>query len=276
MRSFRNKGKQEMNKNIFFIFSLFCVSGFYSFGKINKKKARFYPRETILASSIIANEKRLEALAHSIANANTDGFRSIYFDLHPYLTPPAKQRFVHAKLGNLWVNNSSGNYKKTNDPFHLAIIGQGFFLLEDGRITRNGNFLLKKDGSIENVLLKTKLMSQGGDILILPDKTEQSQIFINQEGVVFVRGERLSKIAIVRPENINSLKPNWDSSFTADALIVDSESKVMQGMLESSNVNSKILGQEYKGVINSENLYKKLIESTTLSEQQAMEAIFGN
>jgi flagellar basal-body rod protein FlgG len=174
---------------------------------------------------------------------------------------------VVGKLGTgVEVNESytrftQGPLKETGNPFDVAVDGDGFFVVqtpEGERYTRNGNFVLGKEG-----MLLTQdgmpVMGENGPIQI-----KKNNFVIDQEGKVYQNG-RFSE----NPQRMVSLEENeWeDVEYVGKLRIVDfnrtrylqkqgnslwkrtvesgepvqipesEPTKVKQGFLETSNVN---------------------------------------
>lgn len=149
-----------------------------------------------------------EAVTQNIANANTIGYKR---------KMPESLAF-QSVLEDAIRDNTQGQLKRTNLALDLAIEGEAFFLVETDKgiiPTRNGKFQLDKDGEI---------VSQDGHPVVIVEKTdlpyrlaEETDIRIDETGVIHIRGEKYGRIAL----DIQSNKPV----------------KVHQGYLESSNVS---------------------------------------
>jgi flagellar basal-body rod protein FlgF len=144
-------------------------------------------------------------------------------------------------------------------PTHLALAGPGFFTVElpDGKsaYTRNGAFHLNSQGE----LVTTdgwKLVSDGGPIT-LPKPT--FPISINEAGEVIQEGKNLGKLQIANFSN-----PSKDLKFSGGGFFepkdnsiqpeqISGETRVLQGFLESSNVN---VVSEMVSMIQASRLYE--------------------
>jgi flagellar hook protein FlgE len=107
----------------------------------------------------------LEIVGHNIANVNTAGFKSqraVFSDLLYETMRPASsasdgglggtnpsQIGLGVKLAQADRKFSQGSLEATGEQFDLAISGDGFFVLSDGKsdyFTRAGNFSLDEQG----------------------------------------------------------------------------------------------------------------------------------
>lgn len=148
------------------------------------------------ASGMNAQQANLDTVANNLANSATTGFRRrrLQFEDMIYqnmITPgsPASQQTTSAGLqiglGTRSVATemimTQGDFTKTDNPYDLAIQGQGFFQVSrpDGTLayTRSGNFHLTNQGLI---------VTADGDTL-MPGITipqNASNVTISQYGVI--------------------------------------------------------------------------------------------
>ena len=109
-------------------------------------------------SGLNSAAKGLDVIGNNIANTNTVGFKSStaqFADVYASSLTGAGATSVGigTKLAAVSQEFSQGNLTTTNNPLDIAINGGGFFRLSDnGAITysRNGQFLLDKDGYVTN------------------------------------------------------------------------------------------------------------------------------
>lgn len=235
------------------------------------------------ASGMVAQMHQMNILSNNLANVDTTGYKkdTTTFKAFPELlirrmNDNGVYKFpfgsvdtapVVGKLGTgVEVNESytrftQGALKETENPFDLAIDGEGFFSVYTPygeRYTRNGAFQLGKEG-----LLMTEngmpVLGQNGPIYI-----KENNFIIDQEGKVF-QNSRFSG----NPERLVSLEENeWENAEYVDTLKVvdfkrtrylkkqgdslwadtqesgaavpiaeEAATKIKQGFLEASNVN---------------------------------------
>jgi len=233
------------------------------------------------ASGMIAQEARLDAIANNLANVDKAAYKKdlTLFKAFPDMiirrlnddglgiTPAGSydtMPFV-GKLGTgvevneVYTIYEQGSLMRTENPFDMAMEGNGFFtvMTERGeRYTRNGAFTLNKDGILvtHNGL---PVMGQNGII-----KLQKNNFMINERGEILVNSALslnpddmigltqnnweqpvvIDKLKIVDFENIRDLKKEGESlyhetPYSGPALPAE-EYKVIQGFLEKSNVNA--------------------------------------
>ncbi len=186
-------------------------------------------------AALRAQEKRLEAVAHNLANANTpafkrstsitEGFRVVQRDRTDQQPKTRHQR-----------NYAQGELKRTDVPTHLALTGHGFFAVEGdaGELyTRDGSFRVDDDGVLqtsEGYPLawdgpRGRIESAGTPITFEPD------------GTVMQDGRALGQIKIVDFADPQALELDGSGFYYAPIGLaeVPSEASVHQGALEGSN-----------------------------------------
>lgn len=99
------------------------------------------------AAAMVANERRLEAIAANLANVGTAGYKRIAAVHNGGLSRRAPgHTTVRTSLSVDW---SQGRLQRTGIPTDMALMGQGFFAVEgpEGeKYTRDGHFFLTEDG----------------------------------------------------------------------------------------------------------------------------------
>jgi flagellar basal-body rod protein FlgF len=235
------------------------------------------------ASGMVVQMHRLDTISNNLANVDLNGYKRdtainkafpeillrrmnddgmFVFPLGSIDTTPIVGKLgTGAELNEVFTVFTQGSLKQTENPFDLALEGQGFLtvLLPDGeRYTRNGSFLLNDEG-----YLVTKrgefVMGENGPIRI-----KKNNFVIDQDGVIYQNStfagderrlvsleenewenlERVDRLKIVdfnRPRYLkkmgDSLWRDTEESGPAQIAVGDGRPKVRQGFLESSNVN---------------------------------------
>jgi flagellar basal-body rod protein FlgF len=235
------------------------------------------------ASGMVVQMHRLDTIANNLANVDLNGYKRdtainkafpeillrrmnddgmFVFPLGSIDTTPIVGKLgTGAECNEVFTAFTQGSLKQTENPFDLALEGQGFLtvLLPDGeRYTRNGSFLLNDEG-----FLVTKrgefVMGENGPIRI-----KKNNFVIDQDGVIYQNStfagderrlvsleenewenlERVDRLKIVdfnRPRYLKKMGDSFwrdtEDSGPAQIAVGDGRPKVRQGFLESSNVN---------------------------------------
>jgi flagellar basal-body rod protein FlgG len=221
------------------------------------------------ATGMEAMETKLDVIANNLANVNTTGFkkgRANFEDLfyRQEVLPGAEDQSggltatgtaigLGTDVESIQTDFSQGAFLETGNPLDVAIVGQGFFQVQDTDgstvYTRAGNFSINANGQMVVGSAGVGRLVQGGDITFPPGA---SNISISDEGKVqymidgstdpqdagqlelatFINNEGLEKLGenLFR-ETISSGSPQTGNPGE------DGAGTVKSGMLEASNVN---------------------------------------
>lgn len=237
-----------------------------------------------------AQQHRMDALANNLANVDTDGYKrdqavfkafpellirrlrddSVYrlppSGNHPILgsvdaAPVVGRLGTGVELNEIYTDFTDGELQQTENPFDLALVGEGFFVVDTPygeRFTRNGSFILGPEG-----LLVTKegypVLGENGPISL-----KENNFVIDESGVVYQNAAfaddpnrlvtmtentwdetvQIDRLQLVSFRELRYLRKQgsslWiDTEDSGDArrLVGDDRPTVLQGYLEGSNVN---------------------------------------
>jgi len=208
----------------------------------------------------------LDVIANNLANASTTGFKrgranfeDLYYeriknpgvqDTLGNLTPAGIEVGLGTRVASTTSDFNEGNLVQTEEQFDLAIVGDGFFQIEDGTeilYTRAGNFTVNADGSLVLASADRGRFLEP-QITVPPDAVEVS---INSEGFVVaqIAGQQemtqLGQIELVRFINNQGLLHRGENLFSATEASgpplvgtpgQEGRGQIRQGFLEQSNV----------------------------------------
>jgi flagellar basal-body rod protein FlgG len=147
------------------------------------------------------------------------------------------------ETNELYTIFEQGQFKETASTMDIALDGEGFVAVQTPqgeRYTRNGAFKLGKEGILETKDGYPVLGEQG---LI---RLEDDRIYINEDGSILAgeNPEPLDRLRIVRFDDERYLEKMGtsfyrDTAYSGPAYAAeeDERPRVMQGFLETSNVN---------------------------------------
>jgi len=234
------------------------------------------------ASGMIVQMGRIDVISNNLANINTpsykedttilksfpemlihrindDGVR--VFPLGSYdLMPIVGKLGTGVEINEVYTRFTQGAFISTGNDFDLALEGHGFFAVqspEGERYTRNGSFLIDRDG-----YLVTKdgymVLGENGPIQLKKNNfviDEDGNVFQNEEYVgdpqrlvditenEWNRTVLVDRLKIIDFPRIRYIKKLGESLYTStdnsgEAMVmVEERPKVRQGFLEASNVN---------------------------------------
>ena len=205
-----------------------------------------------------ATSKQLDITANNLANINTNAYKKdktifkeqlakINFEditqaqaedaeFPPRVLPIDKHNVL---VEETYTDFTQGMLEKTNNPLNVALNGKGFFKVNTPqgiRYTRDGNFIISKDGILVTSDGYSVLDENENEIELGNKKT----ITINENGSIYSDKQEVGKLATISFNNLASLKKigkNLYEQTDKNATEIQSEASVLQGFLESSNVN---------------------------------------
>jgi flagellar basal-body rod protein FlgF len=204
----------------------------------------------------VALSRELDVVANNIANINTTGFKADGSIFEEYLSPTARSgealnsKISYVRDRGTWHDLSQGPTERTGGPLDVAIDGKGFLVVQTPRgerYTRNGALQLGPTGTLMTAD-GSPVVGDAGPITLQPTDRE---ISINASGTVSVRAGT-SNIDTVRGKlKLVSLDDNQTKRMTKDGAGTfalpagitpqpDTASRVVQGMIEKSNVRGVV------------------------------------
>ena len=219
------------------------------------------------ATGMQALETKLDVIANNMANINTTGFkkdRANFEDLFyrqirvpgaenadGNRTPTGIEVGLGVRVSSTQSDNGQGAFQTTDNPFDLAIEGDGFFQVLDpasGELyTRSGNFGINSEG-------KLVLGSSNTGYLVNPQITipqEAVDVVISSNGLVQYRttdsptlqqAGQLQIATFINPDGLMKLGDNMyrETDASSNAQVANPGEPgfgyVRQGFLEASNV----------------------------------------
>jgi flagellar basal-body rod protein FlgF len=227
-------------------------------------------------SSLKALRARSEVTANNVANMNTAGFKVERQIIQERALPSGKDKVSYALDTGSYTDMRAGEMRRTGDPWHVALEGDGFLVVQtaDGvRYTRDGRLQRAVDGTLTTVSGRPVLNGNGGPIVIPPGG---GPVSIAEDGAILAGGLPIDQLGVVRFPEGRPMSRQAEGLFATDeAPQLDAGTRVHQGMLEGSNVQAisemvemMQLEQDYQAVTN---LDKEAAETA----RKALNALFG-
>ena len=215
----------------------------------------------ILVTSQRALRQRLEVISNNIANMNTPGFkadRATFRDVLAKTTPGGRE--YYAQTQGTFTDFRDGAMTSTANQFDVAL-GQGGFLVVDTpageRYTRAGRLQLDANRQLVTAA-GNPVLGQGGAITIPENAT---QILINQDGSITTNDQNIARLRVVRFDDNAVLKKTYNNMYASVAEPIEMENpNVLQGMLESSNVQAIAEVTEMMSVLRSYQSVSKTVQ----------------
>lgn len=204
-------------------------------------------------SGLRAQQTAMEITAHDLANVNTTGYKGKSIAFSELLTNRLTDRdglmngqtysINRGTVGAAVKNDTGqGSLLQSNEPFHFAIEGSGFFGIqttEGLRLTRDGAFSLDGAG---------QLVNSRGEMVeaffsVPQNEWPSQQVTVSDAGVVYSNtptGQiQVGQIRLFEVLDAANLQPAGHNQFVSPGDLVETtgSGKIRQHYLESSSVD---------------------------------------
>lgn len=199
-------------------------------------------------------ERQLDVVANNVANINTNGFKANRSLFEEYLRSPASEaNFMHTDRRVSFVHDratfhdlASGPMEHTKNPLDISIDGKAFLVVQTAageRYTRDGGLQINNQGQLVTAS-GDPVLGTSGPIVFQP--TDKSITIAPDGNVTVVEGTnrtdsirgKLRLVSFDDPQKLVKEGGNLYSAGQGVAALPDTTSRVNQGFIEKSNVNS--------------------------------------
>lgn len=219
-------------------------------------------------------------VANNMANANTPAYKGEQMMFREYLVDTrSNDRAVGDKLTfvqdyGVLRDTTEGPLTKTDNPFDVAIHGDGWFQIETEagmRYSRNGHFRLDEGGMLVNSSGFAVMDSSDNPIILAPN---EAHVAIAPDGTVSSENGVLTKMKVVRFADEQEMRKAGDSLYesTQDPETVARPS-IMQGMMEESNVQPVMEVTRMTQLMHQYQSMQKMIDQEHERSMKAMEVL---
>ena len=223
-------------------------------------------RQSVLA-------RQMDVIATNLANLETAGFKSEHMIFTELIEQTSDEEFLSIVHDVSFVRDlAEGPLTGTQSPLDLAIHGDGYFVVDtpDGeRYTRHGVFQLDDNGTVVTTEGHPVLSSGGAPIAIPLDATD---ITITRDGTISADTNEIGRIKLVRFDDPQALSKVGSGLYDAEGQTPQpaSDSEVVQGMVESSNVKGVV---EMTRMIDTVRAYQAAAKLADMEHQRILDAI---
>lgn len=200
--------------------------------------------QLISLSRQIALQRQMDVVANNMANIGTTGFKAEQLLFEEYVMPVARNRdFPRLDQPLSYVQDwatvhdlSGGAMVQTGSKLDVGLNGDGFFAVQTAggeRWTRSGAFQLSANGTLVDSN-GNPVLGQGGPIQFGPEETD---ILIAADGSVSSSAGAKGQLRIVEFDNPQALTREGNNLFAGGTPVAASNTRVMQGFIERSNVS---------------------------------------
>jgi flagellar basal-body rod protein FlgF len=228
-------------------------------------------------SAQVALQKRVETIAHNVANITTAGYRADAVSFESVMSRAASSPVAYASSGENYISRKPGNLTATGNPLDVAVAGEGWlaYASADGPVyTRDGRMQMNPNGILQTISGRPILDAGGVPIMLDPDG---GPVSIAEDGNITQDGNQMGTIGvyIIPPEAKLSRRDNSgvvpDRPASLLTTVVDEEGRqvmggVRQGYVEGSNINPVL---ELTKLI----MAQRTFESATAASDQSAQTI---
>jgi flagellar basal-body rod protein FlgG len=205
--------------------------------------------QPVAALGALREERRYSVIANNLSNSQTVGFRKDNLVFRKVIDK-ASNRITGEETGRTLTSFQQGELQTTGNPLDVAIDGEGFFKIrtpQGVRYTRSGRFELNQDRILVNGS-GFPVMGRGGEITL-----GGKNISIDKEGTILKKeGQTLMKLDVPQEE------------------MEEDESQVIQGSLESSNINTV---EEMMKMLDSLRIYESCMKAIQANDELNVKAV---
>jgi flagellar basal-body rod protein FlgF len=192
----------------------------------------------------IALQRQMDVVANNIANVNTTGFKAENLLFEEYVMPVARnQDFPTLDQPLSYVQDwatmhdlSGGAMVQTGNEYDVALNGDGFFAVQTPageRWSKSGALQLDATGTLVNSN-GHPVLGEGGPIQF---GAEETGLLIAADGSVSSSAGAKGRLRLVEFANAQELTREGQNLFAGGTPIAATNTRVMQGFIEKSNVS---------------------------------------
>ncbi|MCZ6588400.1 MAG: flagellar basal-body rod protein FlgF [Alphaproteobacteria bacterium] len=223
----------------------------------------------------LALTNQLDITANNIANVTTPGFQSRHPLFVEFLVSIENGEEIAYVVDKGTVRNlNPGPVNYTGNPLDIAIEGRGYFVVETDEgisYTRNGAFQLDSSGQLVTSSGAAVLNDGNDPIVFAPGET---QINITRDGTISTENGTIGRFRLVEFVDEQAMTNLGNSLMeTEQEPLEASDSAIVQGMLEGSNVIAIAEITRMIQLLRSYQAANQLIVSEDEREQQAIEML---
>jgi len=200
--------------------------------------------QLISLSRQIALTRQMDVVANNMANINTTGFKAESILFEEYTMPVARDRdfkWADQPLSYTqdWAtvhNLAGGAIDQTGNALDVALQGDGFLAVQTPngeRWTRAGTLQVSSTGILVD-MNGYPVLSEAGPIQFGEEDTD---IMISENGTVSTQAGNKGRLRVVEFANAQELAREGSNLFSGGTPVAATQTRVIQGAIERSNVS---------------------------------------
>ncbi|MDR2869906.1 MAG: flagellar hook-basal body protein [Deferribacteraceae bacterium] len=244
----------------------------------------------VATSGLLMQERRVDAISNNLANVNTNGFKkdlALFSDYRPvdkrfpqnWIQKSLYNKTINSdvKLDDIATNHEQGHFRHTGNGFDLALEDtHNFFAVETPwgiRYTKNGEFTLNSEGELVTRDGFNVLDANTNAPILIPQG--MGSISVSREGNVFAGDTNIAQVSVAWFNDLAYLQKSGHNLYSAVDTLPQrpANATVLQGFVESSNVNPITEMVQMVDAMRGFEMYQKMIHTYDALNEQASNAI---
>lgn len=225
-------------------------------------------------SAQVALTRRLERIAHNVANTNTAGFRADGVKFEALVARRGDADVAYASQGVDYITQTSGPVSRTGNPLDVAVSGEGWLAIATPggtAYTRDGRLQMTETGALRTVAGYPVLDAGNTPLLVDPAAGPPS---IAHDGMITQGGRQVGAIGLFAIDRDATLTRSGNSGVVPDRAatpILDfGANGLLQGHVEGSNVNPVL---EMTRLMAVQRAFENISASLDMADSTLQEAI---
>jgi flagellar basal-body rod protein FlgF len=237
----------------------------------------------IAASGMRSRTESLELVANNLANTSTPGYKADGESYNLYFGDSAWEGYLENRpdsgempiVEHNWADLSQGTLLPTGNMSDMALATPGFFVVQTSGgllYTRSGHFRVSKKGVLETREGYSVLGVGSRPIRLDPGKP----FTISGSGQVSQDGSSAGELQILNVDQVDALTKRGGTYFALSAAGKTAPAKdaeVVQGKIESSNVEASSAAVKLVGVLRQFEMMQRAVRIAGEMGRQAVEQV---
>jgi flagellar basal-body rod protein FlgF len=222
----------------------------------------------------VALQRRLETIAHNVANATTAGYRAEEVRFETVLSRAGAEPVAYAATGPSFLSRRSGEIVRTDSQFDVAVQGDAWLALQTPAgvvYTRDGRMRMSPTGELQSINGHPIMDAGGAPILLDPNGGPPR---ISRDGTIMQGNVQAGAMGLFNIDANANLSRFENSGVVPDrpatAVVDFTRTGVQQGYVENANVNAVM---EMSRLITVTRAFEMVTASLAASESSLQEAI---
>ena len=233
----------------------------------------------VALSAQMALQRRLDALASNVANANTVGYRAEEMSFEELVSKQSTDSTSFVSKGESHLSTKAGELTYTGNPLDVAIRGKAWLAIQTPNgvaYTRDGRMQMNSEGMLSTIEGYPVLDAGGVPVQLNPNDPPP---VINKAGTIEQAGNNLGALGLYRMPEGAKLTRGAGVSVTSDlppiAELDFLHNGVAQGYVEKSNVNPILEMTHLITIQRNFQAVSTMMSDTENSMQDAIKALSG-